>query len=487
MLLNVSQVRPVGRRSRRALLPVGFLVVFFLVSLAHAQQTFIRTYGGPDDEEGRRVQQTADGGYAVSGWTRSFGAGDYDFYLVKTNASGDTEWTRTYGGATDDRGGYAEQTLDGGYILSGYSLSPGDSFGDIYLVKINDHGDVQWTKRYAGANDHWGYAAFQTSDLGYIVSGSSYVRGNPSHIYLIKTDSLGDSLWSRTYGAPDSIAAGWAHQDADGGYHIIGGISYWSGPDSAIYDVLQIKTDSSGVPVWTKTYGVPTNGEFGFWGQPTSNGGYIISATTNPFRALSDVYIINTDSLGDTLWTRTYGGPGDDWGIGIRLTLDGGYIVTGFTSSFGAGGMDVWLLKLNASGDTLWTRTFGGPNNDFGWVVDRTSDGGYIVGGTTYSFGAGAGDIYLIKTDANGNVGIEEPGHSTSNVQCSTFEITPNPFTSFARIPGHETQRFDLYDISGKQVGACRGDRLGEQLSPGVYFVSPEEMHSRSVRIVKVR
>jgi hypothetical protein len=485
MLLSIHQVRLVGRRSRSALLPVCFLLVFFLVSFSRAQQTFIRTYGGPDDEEGRMVQQTSDGGYTVSGWTRSFGAGDYDYYLVKTNASGDTEWTRTYGGPTDDRGGYAEQTADGGYILSGFSLPPGDSFGDIYLVKTNDHGDVQWTKRYAGANDHWGYAAFQTSDLGYIVSGSSYTPGNPSHVYLIKTDSLGDSLWARTYGAPDSVAAGWAHQDADGGYHVIGGISGWS--DTTLYDVLQIKTDSSGVPLWAKTYGAPTHGEFGFWGQPTSDGGYIISGTTDPFRTASDVYIIKTNASGDTEWTRTYGGPGDDWGIGIRLTLDGGYIVTGFTSSFGAGGMDVWLLKLNASGDTLWTRTFGGTGNDFGWVVDRTTDGGYVVGGTTYSFGAGAGDIYLIKTDANGNVGIQEPGRSSLSVHRSAFRITPNPFTSFARIPGHEAERFDLYDISGKCVGVCRGDRFGERLAPGVYFLRVQASNAAPIRIVKVR
>jgi len=179
-----------------------FISLLFILSISFAQQKWIRTYGGTDDDEGRMVQQTSDGGYIISGFTLSFGAGDYDYYLIKTDASGTPLWTKTYGGMTDERCGSVWQTSDGGYIVSGFSLPVDDSLGDIYLIKTNGQGDTLWTKRYAGANDHRGYTAFQTTDGGYIVSGATYSYGaGDEDIYLIKTNASGDTLWTRTYGA----------------------------------------------------------------------------------------------------------------------------------------------------------------------------------------------------------------------------------------------------------------------------------------------
>jgi hypothetical protein len=116
-----------------------------------------------------------------------------------------------------------------------------------------------------------------------------------------------------------------------------------------------------------------------------------------------DVYLVKTDSRGDTLWTRTYGGAEVDEGYSAEQTADGGYIIAGKTYSFGAGGVDVWLLKTNAAGDTIWTRTYGGPDDEVGSSVQQTTDGGYIVGGITNSFGAGGYDFYLIKTGGSGD------------------------------------------------------------------------------------
>jgi hypothetical protein len=146
------------------------------------------------------------------------------------------------------------------------------------------------------------------------------------------------------------------------------------------------------------------------------------------------------------------------------------------------------LVKTNKYGDTLWTRTYGGAGNDEGWAVQQTSDGGYIIAGRTDSFGAGSYDVYLIKTDSLGrSTGVEE----TAGVRGQGIGIRvmarPNPFISFATLPGHEAERFSLYDISGRKVGTYKGDRIGEGLPTGVYFLKPEGAMAKPLRIVKVR
>jgi len=240
---------------------------------------------------------------------------------------------------------------------------------------------------------------------------------------------------------------------------------------------------------WWRTYGGTTYDE-GCSVQQTSDGGYIIAGHTLSFGAgRDDVYLIKTDASGDTQWTRTYGGTSYDFGCSVQQTSDSGYIIAGLTMSFGSGNGDVYLIKTNASGDTLWTKTYGGMNDDFGYSVRQTSDGGYIVAGLTGSFGAGSDDVYHIKTDANGNVAVEESSTPQLTNSRTAFRVQPNPFGAFAAVPGHETERFILSDISGRKVGICSGNRIGEGLRPGVYFLSPAAKPAipriRPLRIVK--
>jgi uncharacterized delta-60 repeat protein len=476
---------------RHARLWAAQLIVTILVFAAQAlaQTSWWRTYGGTDVDEGWSVQQTTGGGYIIAGSTWSFGIVNHDVYLIKTNAAGDTQWTRTYGGTYKEEGWSVQQTSDSGFIVAGLTYPFGGGYTDVYLIKTNASGETQWTRTYGGTDDDWGRSVQQTSDGGYIIAGFTYPFGAGSHdVYLIKTNASGDTQWTRTYGGTYlKKEEGWSvQQTSDGGYIIAG----WTESFGAgMYDVYLIKTNASGDTLWTRTYG-DTSMDAGRSVQQTSDGGYVITGWTHSFGAGGfDVYLIKTNSTGDTLWTRTYGGTNDDEGYSVQQASDGGYIIAGNTHSFGAGGYDVYLIKTNSTGDTLWTRTYGGTNDDEGYSVQQASDGGYIIAGNTYSFGAGECDVYLIKTDANGNVAVEEPTIPLLKNSRTALRVQPNPFSSFAVVPGHETERFILSDVSGRKVGICNGSRIGEGLPPGVYFLSPVAKpvipHSRPLRIVK--
>jgi len=364
-------------------------------------QGWEKTFGGNDEEDGKSVQQTTDGGYIICGKTQSFGNGDGDVYLIKTDGNGIEQWNNTFGGTSWEMGRSVQQTSDGGYIICGETLSSGIDM-DVYLIKTNGNGIEQWNKTFGGTSFDFGNSVQQTTDGGYVITGSTESFGNRG-VYLIKTDVNGDSLWTKTFfgGGMDQDQGHSVQQTNDGGY-IISGITYSFGNGDG--DDYLIKTDGNGDSLWTKTFG-GTGRDKGSSVQQTNDGGYIITGSTESFgNGEEDVYLIKTDGNGDSLWTKTFGGTGRDKGSSVQQTSDGGYIITGSTESFGNGEEDVYLIKTDVNGDSLWTKTFGGSDEDEGHSVQQTSDGGYIISGRTYSFGNGEGDVYLIKTDSQGNV-----------------------------------------------------------------------------------
>jgi len=380
------------------------LVLIALPMIGLGQQTWEKTFGGAGDDEAWSVQQTTDGGYIIIGTTDSSGVtSTSDIYLIKTDGNGDSLWTKTFGGTGEDRGRSVQQTTDGGYIIAGSTESFGNGNWDSYILKTDGNGDSLWAKSVVG---HSVSSVQQTTDGGYIITGMTISFGNgSSDAYLIKTDSNGDSLWTKTFGG---TGAGFSvQQTTDGGYIITGWIE---GTDSlSFWDVYLIKTDGNGDSLWTKTFG-ETGGFFGQSVQQTTDGGYIITGSKNLWQGGTDkdVYLIKTDSNGDSLWTKTFGGTNFDDGYSVQQTQDGGYIITGCTYSFGNGGFDVYLIKTDGNGVEQWSKTFGGSLQDWGYSVQQTTDGGYIITGYTdvdsSSFGNGNYDVYLIKTDGNGNV-----------------------------------------------------------------------------------
>jgi len=447
-------------------------VVCLLSGLAHsvwAQPVWTHTYGGSNADYGYSVQQTFEGGYIVVGNTWSYGNGGYDVWFIKTDSSGDTLWTRTYGGSNNDYAYSVQQTVDSGYIAAGASNSSGNGTGDVYLIKTNAHGDTLWTRIYGGPNPDWGNSVQQTADHGYIIAGYTGSYGNGLiDVWLIKTDSSGDTIWTKTYGGTGSDYGESVQQTSDKGYIVAG---YTNSYGSGGADVWLIKTDSLGDTLWTRIYG-GSGGDIGQCVRQTSDGGYIVAGYTSSYgNGASDFWLIKTDASGDTLWTRTYGGSNNDLGYSVQQINDGGYILVGYTTSYGNGNGDVWLIKTDSLGDTLWTATYGGTGYDYGRCVRQTSNGGYIVAGYTNSYGNGDSDVWLLKTRADGSVGAEEPLRRHP-VALTDYLVQPNPCVSFARVPGHETECFILRDITGGQVAVCKGDRIGAGLRPGVYFLS---------------
>jgi hypothetical protein len=385
--------------TEKALLVIGCVLLLASTAVADPGDTlWTRTYGYLNWEQGWSVNLTSDDGYIIAGWTRSLGSGD-DFYLVKADASGNALWDRNYGGDYQDAAYSVQQTSDGGYIIVGYTESYGAGFEDYYIVKTNSVGDTLWTRAYGGSSYDYGHCVQQTTDGGYIVVGTAYSFFPFSNIWLLKLDSSGDTLWTRFYGDINyNYDEGWfVQQTSDGGYIVAGTGAFVPGNG---YDMYLVKTDSLGDTLWTATYG-GTDPDYGRSVQQTSDGGYIVVGYTESFGVgLEDVYVVKTDSLGDTLWTRVYGGIHHDYGYSVDEASDGGYIITGKTNSFGTGGnYDVYLVKTDSSGDSLWTRRYGGDWNEEGWSVQETSEGGYIIAGTTNSFGAGNYDVYLLRIE----------------------------------------------------------------------------------------
>ncbi|TFB09365.1 hypothetical protein E3V55_07690, partial [Candidatus Marinimicrobia bacterium MT.SAG.3] len=300
----------------------------------------------------------------------------------------DTLWTKTFGGSgSNDFGNSVQQTFDGGYIITGESAG-------VWLIKTDASGDTLWTRSFGGGGDA-GYSVQQTTDGGYIITGNTIPSGaSSSDVWLIKTDASGDTLWTKTFGGTSYDEGRSVQQTTDGGYIITGvTLSYGAGYE----DVWLIKTDASGDTLWTKTFGGSGN-EMGYSVQQTSDGGYIITGNTFSYGAGYDaVWLIKTDASGDALWTNTFRGASFAEGRSVQQTSDGGYIITGIYSP-GAGNYDLWLIKIDSLGNENWNKTFGGLYDEIGYSVQQTSDGGYIITGLIGSPGAGNSDLWLIKT-----------------------------------------------------------------------------------------
>ena len=424
------QLSPVKKKRGKVFLNKRILCFLFFIFLltASTAQTFQKTFGGINGDYAVSSQHTNAGGYIITG---SSNGGDH-IYLLRTDSIGNPLWTKTYGDISlRDEGFSVQQTTDGGYIITGWGGASGGGPLKVYLLKTNAGGTIVWKKTYRGtdtnAGGYVGYFVRETNDGGFIVTGKSDTFGANDDLYLIRFNSVGDTLWTKIIGGTNSEVGTCVLQTSDSDCIVYG---YTSSFGAGCYDVLLVKTDSSGNPLWSKTYG-GNDYDTGWSMQQTNDGGYIMSASTRSFgQGNYDVYLIKTDSTGNLLWSKTYGGTGRDVAYSVLQTSDGGFIVAGSSDSFGTDSMDVYVVKTDSAGNLEWSKIYGGPNPDQGNSVLQTNDGGYFITGWTRSFGAGNYDVYLIKTDSAGNSGCNEDNPLTITTTPSTQVTNATPFVS---------------------------------------------------------
>jgi hypothetical protein len=376
-------------------------------------QSWEQNYSNGVFDRGYSAIQTTDGGYILTGETDLTNSSNSNLTVIKTNSLGNVLWSKNYGGSGTEIGYSIKELDDGGYIILGesnsYSLATSDSI-DAWILKIDMIGDSIWSASYGSYGIDIGFDITTTYDGGYVVTGTSYTNLGNNQLWIFKTDSIGNIIWDKKYGNDWYQVGLGIEATLDSGY-IVSGIKY--GGCSWL-----VKTDNNGDTLWTKT---------DCWNrevediEQTTDGGFI--TTGNGY---GDFFLVKTDQYGNTIWDKKYGGINIEKGYDVEQTTDGGYIVAGWTSSFGSGTVDypdIWLLKTNSLGDSLWSKTFGGLNIDKARSVKQTIDGGYIICGYMYK------DILLIKTDGNGNI-------------TSTFNIQP---------PNLNRKLKNIVDILGRE------------------------------------
>jgi len=445
------------------------VLICFQISCGYAQVTFQKTFGGPLSETGRVVQQTHDHGYVIAGLTSS--TGSLDMYLLRTDSLGSMLWAKSYGTDGTDECCSMQETSDGGFILSGYLFGP-DSTIHTLLIKTDAAGDTIWTHTYGMISFCESYCIRQTNDGGYI-SGGVMDANNYLNIQLVKTNSQGDLIWTKSFGGNAHDYAYSIRQTIDGGY-IIGGQTQSFG--NGIPDMYLVKVDSNGTIQWSRAFG-GAGIDIGMCAIQTSDGGYVICGRTQSFGAgLYDVYAVRTNSFGDTLWTKTYGGALYDAANFIQQTSDDGFIISGSTQSFGAGDRDVYLVKTDSGGNVLWTKTFGDISYDEAYCVYQIQDSSYVVTGN--SIVAGTDKIYVVKTDAAGSSGCHETSLTTEVNVVPTQVVFPVEQITFA-----DTSESILV-LSVNSFGAenviCSSTAVPEFVDPNVsLFISPNPVSNK--------
>jgi hypothetical protein len=353
------------------------------------------------------ILQTTDGGYAVGGITNSFGAGDYDMYVLKLNSFGSIQWSRTMGGAGYEFATSMAQTTNGDLVLS----STSNSFtGGFCMMKLNSSGTLQWSGLvYTDNDDVTGIS--KTSDGGFAFTGNASYYAHD--VYVAKINASNNLQWARIIGGTNVDAGYTIIQSNDGGI-IVAGITFSFG--AGLNDMYIVKLDSSGTLQWNRAIG-GAGYDYANSIIKTTDGGFALAGYTESFGSGSaDMYIVKLNASGMLQWSRTAGGTSLDYASSIIQTIDGGYAVTGATRSFGSGSADFYIVKLDAFGTIQWSRTIGGTGNDYAYSMVQTTDVGYLLAGHTTSFGSGNIDMYIVKLDAGGNT----CGNSTSPVSIFT-------------------------------------------------------------------
>jgi hypothetical protein len=432
--------------------PKLLIIIFCLFSciLSFGQNTFQRTYGFKGYNYGKCAYQTDDGGYIILGDISGYG-GNTDIYLVKTDTLGKIEWDKAIGDTEIYWANDFKITHDKGYIIAGYTDKNAGNGYDVLLIKTDSSGNVKWEKTYGGTDWDLGYSVIEDKHHNYLIAGEtfSYSFGG-GDVYVIKTDSMGDTIWTKHYGGTGNDIAYSIDTTLSSNY-IVSGVT--QGLTDSTYDAYLLKINSNGDTIFTKAFSDSLDNKF-FCARQIDSSGYVVCGSVKNLLG-SHQLIIKTDTLGNRIWMRVFINPKSEELYDIKKSWDNDLVATGYTTSSGAGGEDITITLYTSDGWFITGNNFGGLNNDVSYSVNLTSDSGYICTGTTESFGLGISNIYFVKTKKPFPAFTSPPTQETGIVEINpsqgfSFSAFPNPTTGLLKvnINNAENEQIDLKVIN---------------------------------------
>ncbi|MBD3235181.1 MAG: hypothetical protein GF330_00565 [Candidatus Eisenbacteria bacterium] len=472
----LSGARP-RRTVSRTLLRVGSSLLLlwslgFHDAAPRAQEIlWTQTYGGSGGDWAECLEPVPDGGYVIGGYSASFGAGGWDAYVIRTDRDGVPLWERTYGSPElTDVALCVQPTADGGFVVA---LDEG--IGN--LLRLNADGDSLWVADYRIR----AAAVRQTSDGGFIVAGDS-----AGVCCLVKTDAQGGLLWRGLYPSGDFSRAMAVSQTADEGY--VAGGSCWSAGGAWDYQI--VRTDAGGHPLWVRTYGRPCQDDEGWALCETEDGGFLITG----------LYFctLKVDAAGDSVWSHSYGAGEIGCAYSACVTREGGFLIGGLLDPFGEDPGDFYLVRLDPEGGCRWQRAYTGPLDSFdnGRCARQTTDGAYAMVGWSDGFGAGDMDVWMLRIDGESSeIAEPRPGDwdtervsGERSTRCALHLLRSNPLPPGGRLhyrlvtPGEVT--LEVWSVLGRQVAR----QTQRHPSPGCFdFLWPAAASASGVYFVRLR
>ncbi len=458
-------------------------------------------FGGDHQDKASSVIPLQDGGYALFGVTFSFGAGMYDYYLIKTDSLGNLEWSKTYGTAEQDQAQSFDCTSDGGYILAGYRYYSAGNLS-LYVVKTDSQGIVEWEALYGTGQDlDICHSIKQTSDDGYVIAGYTDFAsgGSDTDFFLIKTNELGEVLWQTYYGGENTDECYDVEISDDGGY-LLSGITYPEVPGYPKY--YAVKTDSEGITEWEVVIG---GDEFDLCTDAiqVSDGGFVLAGFSDSFSDLyNDFYIVKLDSTGATEWEQIVDSGQDDQARHLCETSDQSLIICGNTSN-ATGHPQGYVAKISNSGSVIWDITCGGTDNEYLYCIEESATGEYISAGITSSYGPAGYNCWLVKIEEE--VGISVGSLALIEGEGASIAVSPNPAHDSFELSytlGQQTGvSITIYGIDGRLINSIdlglkeqgvhsivlnTEGPLGNQIPQGVYFIRLETEESNSSQSILI-
>lgn len=417
---------------------------------------------GVSNELGRDICEASDGGFVIAGAQGS------STLIVKTDIDGNIVWSKNYViGSMLSVPWAIQKTSDNGYIITGQMLAAGYTY-DYFLLRLDETGDSLWSKTYNNEMDDDARAVLETSDGGFIVAGYSVSCDMDFEIFIVRTDSFGEIIWTNSYGNPDNTYA-YAIEQTDDGYitagKIFSGSEYYS-------DIYAVKINNDGVVQWTNSYGNQYN-DMAQSITATADGGFILGGESRlEDTNTGDAYFVKINADGDTLWTKIYGGIHDDETCNsIIQTDDNGFMAIGYRRIDPSSLTRAWMLRLDETGDTIWTQYYGPAYWTLGSSIIKTSDTGYIFTGTA-SDGDSSGDwdFYVVNLSSEGSY-VEDLFFERN------IKIYPNPTTGIFTVENNDIQKTEIIDIAGKLIFSEKNINKKlliinlENQPTGIYFV----------------